>query len=143
MRRRDKNTGPYRSKFEGKVAKSLEAMGIRVLYETESFPYEQPVRKYHCASCGARAIVKERSYTPDFILPNGDWIEVKGRFTGADRVKMLAIQEFYPDQRICLLFQRDNHLSAKKITRYSEWAKKHGFPFAISESGHVPESWVE
>lgn len=132
----------YRSRFEEKVAKSLQEQGVKVLYETRSFPYEQPVRKYHCAACGAKAIVKERTYTPDFILPDESWIEVKGKFTGADRVKMLAIQEQYPDQKIYLLFMRDNYLTKNKLMRYSEWATKHGFPCEVSEQGRVPFEWT-
>lgn len=132
----------YRSKFEQKIANYLDKIGIRYQYEPFSVPYEQPVRRYRCAACGTKAIVKERTYVPDFVLPDETWIEAKGRLTGADRVKMVAVKEAYPDQKICFLFMQDNYTTKNKTLRYTEWALKNGFPCAVSATGKVPADWL-
>ena len=70
----------YRSGLEKSVAADLKEREVAYEYETVKLPYE----------------VKEtRTYTPDFILPNGIIVETKGRFTTADRKKHLLIKICY------------------------------------------------
>ncbi len=83
---------------------------------------------------------KVKKYTPDFVLANGIIVETKGRLTVADRVKHLAIQEQHPDLDIRFVFQFDNKLTRTSKTRYSEWATKHHFTFAI---GLIPKEWCD
>lgn len=101
-----------KSGFEVKVS---NALGKAWAYETEKLPY-----------------VLENNYRPDFIsVASGIIVEAKGRFTGADRRKMLAVQKAHPRRSIRLVFMRDNPLYKGSKSRYSDWAKKHGFPFSI------------
>jgi hypothetical protein len=68
----------YRSGLEETISLQLTSLKVPVLYETQKIKYE---------------VNEIRSYTPDFILPNGIIIESKGRFVAADRKKHLLIKK--------------------------------------------------
>lgn len=79
-----------------------------------------------------------KKYLPDFKIR--DFIvECKGRLTAADRKKMLHVRDQHPEKDIRLLFQFDNKLNPRSKTRYSAWAEKNGFKWALKE---VPEEWL-
>mgnify|MGYP003525181812 FL=1 len=71
------------------------------------------------------------------------YIESKGKFTAQDRKKMVLVKEQNPEADIRLLFMRDNYLTTQKKSKYSTWAIRNDFTFAVSYSGHVPDSWIE
>ena len=49
-----------------------------------------------------------RHYTPDFYLPNKDaYIEVKGRYTDEDKLKMKLVKEQHPELKIYFLLQQN------------------------------------
>lgn len=110
----------YRSDLERKVASQLKDAE----YETLKIPY-----------------VVVHKYVPDFILPNGIILEVKGRFVGKDRAKHLQIRKQQPDLDIRFVFGRDQTLNKKSNTYYSEWCDKHGFLY--STNGVVPKAWLK
>ena len=84
-------------------------------------------------------VSETRTYTPDFILPNGIIVETKGRFVAADRKKHLLIQKQF-DYDIRFVFQnaRAKLFKGAKST-YSQWCDKHGFLWA---QGSIPEEWL-
>lgn len=113
----------YRSKFERQIASQLSKAGVRFEYETIKLGY-----------------VRQCSYTPDFILPNGVIIEAKGFFKASDRTKMLAVREANPSLDIRFIFQNAKvKLSRNSRTSYSQWAERHGFKWA---QGNVPGEWI-
>jgi hypothetical protein len=132
----------FRSDFERRVAANLDAVGCDYDFECKGELVEW---------------VLEKTYLPDFILPNGIIIETKGRMDGDDRTKHLCIREQYPEKDIRFLFQRDNPLTNKrrrkkatllnkdgtprKVQTYSSWCEKNGFLYAIGTV--VPQSWIE
>lgn len=118
-----------RSGFERKVRKFLEEEKVKYTYESLVIKYTVPETK--------------RSYTPDFILPNGVIVEVKGYWDAASRRKMALVVEQNPHLKIKLLFQRDNTISKKSKTKYTEWAKARGIDCAVSTSGKIPEEWLD
>ncbi len=61
----------FRSGLEADIAKQLEQHEIEVKFEAETIAYVKPQ--------------KPAKYTPDFKLPNGIFIETKGRFLTDDR----------------------------------------------------------
>jgi len=76
----------------------------------------------------------------DFWLPKQKiLIEAKGVFTADNRKKHLALQEEYPELDIRFVFQRDNWLTRKHATKYSDWCEKNCFKYAI---GSIPEEWL-
>ena len=78
-------------------------------------------------------------YLPDFRIGKM-YIECKGRFTAADRKKMRLVKEHNPKKDIRLLFMSNNKLNPRSKTRYSDWAEKNGFKWAIKR---IPEEWLE
>lgn len=115
-----------RSKLEKQVADDLTQKGATYSYEEESLTYAVPATQH--------------VYTPDFKLPNCDWyLEVKGYLDAETRKKMLYIARSNPFVDIRFVFQRDNPIRKGSKTKYSDWARKNGFKWAI---GKVPESWL-
>lgn len=131
----------YASKFEAKVALHLEGKGVAFKYEQYSYEYDEPLRKNRarCAECDSTSLLRTGWYTPDFFLENGVIIESKGRFTAADRRKMVAIQEHHPHLDIKMLFMRDNKIHRRSQTKYSDWCEAHGYDYAI---GTPKEEWL-
>ena len=131
-----------RSRFEKTVAKQLDDKGMAYEYEKYSYEYDEPLRKNQarCAECGSSTLLRTGWYTPDFFLDNGVIIESKGRFTAADRRKMVAVKEHHPDLDIKLLFMRNNRIHKNSQTTYVDWCDKHGYDCAVKE---VPDAWLE
>lgn len=131
-----------RSKFEERIGKELDDVGMSYTYETWSYKYEEPLRKNmaQCKDCGSKRLYRTGWYTPDFFLGNGCIIESKGRFTAADRRKMLAIKESQPDLDIKMLFMRDNKIHKRSDTKYSDWCEQHGYDYSIDT---LKEEWLK
>jgi hypothetical protein len=137
-----------RSKLEERVKEQLDARKITYKYEPGTYTYISPVRSGVCASCGGNKVGKRRRYLPDFVVP--DWtdgvitggiiIEVKGYLTSSERTKLLDIARANPEVDLRLLFGSDNKLSKTSNTRYSDWAREHGFPSAIRT---IPDEWFK
>lgn len=117
-----------RSGFERKIMKNLRAKGVAFKYEAETLRYEQPA--------------EQRRYLVDFVLPNGVIVEAKGKFTSADRKKMLLVKKQHPGRDIRMLFMRNNKLTKASKTTYTAWCDKHGLVAAVSVDGHVPDAWL-
>ena len=115
----------WRSGLEERVAKELSESGIKYQYESMKIKYD---------------VIETRTYTPDFILPNGIIVETKGRFVAADRKKHLLIQKQFDYFDIRFVFQnaRAKLFKGAKST-YSQWCDKHGFLWA---QGSIPEEWL-
>lgn len=117
-----------KSGFEKKVAAYLAEKKVPFEYESIKVPYKVPEKK--------------RTYNPDFELPNGLIIEAKGKLDRDVREKMALVLEQNPTLDIRLLFMRDNKIAKNSKTRYSDWCKKRGIKYAVSESGHIPDEWL-
>lgn len=118
----------FRSGLEQRVAAELEsAVGKPVPYEQETITYEKPAKKSR--------------YTPDFRLPNGIFVETKGRFVTEDRQKHLAIKAQHPDLDIRFVFSNPNaRISKQSATTYASWCEAKGFKYA---KGSVPTAWLK
>jgi hypothetical protein len=96
--------------------------------------------KLCCPHC--HRIVTTVTYTPDFVfdpdLPSV--VEAKGRFTSADRSKMLAVKRDNPTAVIRLIFQRNERIKAGVEFRNGDWADKHGFEWFAGE--RIPDHWL-
>lgn len=113
---------------EERLYKKLKKLsGKRVSYETEKIDY-----------------VVSKTYIPDFPLRKKDgtlmFIEYKGYLRPSDRAKMIAVKKCNPNLDIRIVFARDNYLTKRKKSRYSDWARSNGFPCSI---GTVPKEWVD
>ena len=117
----------YRSGLEAATSAALMAAGVTFLYEQVRVPFTQPA--------------KSRTYTPDFLLPNGIIVETKGIFAPDDRAKHLLVRAQHPDLDIRLVFSN----ARAKVTKggsvtYGDWAAKAGIPYAHKV---IPPAWLE
>ena len=126
MARRPSTSRAWRSGLEERNGEKLTELGVDFSFETHVIKYTPPA--------------KTRRYTPDFKLPNGIFIETKGWFTSADRVKHLHIQREHPSLDIRFVFTNPNaRLSKTSKTTYAAWCDAHGFQYA---KGFIPEDWI-
>lgn len=115
----------YRSGLEERVSEELDKSGVKYEYETQKIKYR---------------VEEDRTYTPDFILPNGIIVETKGRFTTADRKKHLLIQKQHPKLDIRFVFQNSRaKLYKGSKTTYAQWCDKWSFLYADKS---IPEEWI-
>lgn len=126
MRRRQKqlrSNSPYRSAFEEEVADVLKDAKVAFFYESLRLEY-----------------YKTSHYKPDFILPNGVILEVKGYFTPSDRTKHKLVKKCHPHLDIRFVFQNAfNTLSRKSKTTYAKWCDTNGFLWCHQE---IPNTWL-
>lgn len=116
----------FRSGLEERVSKQLEKAEVEYEYETLKISYEQPA--------------KQRTYTPDFILPNGIVVETKGLLRTEDRQKHKWVQEQHPDLDIRFIFSNSNSKIRKgSPTTYAMWCEKNNFLYADKI---IPEEWL-
>tara|TARA_R100000700_G_scaffold13453_1_gene19093 strand:+ start:398 stop:862 length:465 start_codon:yes stop_codon:yes gene_type:complete len=116
----------FRSGLEYKVALYLDKQGVKFEFEPHKIKYEVPA--------------KSRNYLPDFVLPNGIYLEVKGRFDSKDRQKMKLVKASNPDLDIRFLFANaKTRLNRSSKTTYAMWSDKNGFPWCEKK---VPFSWI-
>lgn len=115
----------FRSGLEMEINESLTSRGIDGQYEQNVIEFIKPVTKH--------------KYRPDFRLPNGIFVETKGRFLAADRKKHLLIKEQHPELDIRFLFQNSKaKISKTSKTTYAIWCEKNGFLYADKD---IPEEW--
>lgn len=120
---RSRRTSKFRSGFEAKTANYLRRLGIEFEYESLKVSY-----------------MREATYTPDFILPNGIIIETKGLWTSEDRTKHLLIKEQHPELDVRLCFQNtSNKLRKGSKTTYAMWCEKKGLKYCDKT---IPKSWL-
>jgi len=114
----------FRSGLEEKVADLLTNLGVDYEYESAKVAY-----------------VLRCNYTPDFLLPNGIYLETKGHLTEEDRRKMKAVKEANPELDVRFVFQSPfNKIYKGSKTTYAKWAEKHGFPWCAFHS--IPVEWL-
>lgn len=120
-----KSTPKFRSGLEKKVYEDAISRGRQLDFEPAD-----PIIRY---------VVPAR-YIPDFVLPNGVFIEVKGWLRPRDRAKMARVKKENPDLDIRFVFQRANSRIGKSPNSltYWQWAERYGFPWA---EGLIPEEW--
>ena len=114
---------PFRSKLEERVALALKGAGVDYTYESQKLKFTR--------LC---------TYTPDFILPSGIMLEVKGYFEPSDRTKHLLVRAQHPQVDLRFVFQNANlRLNSKSSTTYGDWCDKHGFLWCAQA---IPKEWL-
>jgi len=114
----------FRSQLEEKVSDLLCELGINYEYESTKVPYQI-----------------QHNYTPDFLLPNGVYLEVKGYFDNDSRRKMKAVKLQNPDLDIRMVFQSPfNKLNKRSKTTYAKWCEKNKIPWTSWHN--IPMEWL-
>jgi Phage endonuclease I len=117
----------FRSGLEMDIDAFLKSQGIDGEYEQHIIEYIKPETKH--------------KYHPDFKLPNGIFVETKGRLLLNDKKKHLLIKNQHPELDIRFLFQNANaKFNKNSKTTYSMWAEKHGFKWAEKI---IPQEWLD
>ena len=117
----------YRSGLEEDIDKTLQENQIDGEYEQHTINYTIPESKH--------------TYTPDFRLPSGIFVETKGRFVIEDRKKHLLIKAQHPELDIRFVFQNSRGKIRKgSKTTYADWCDKHGFVYADKT---IPSDWLK
>ncbi len=133
----------FRSKLEVTMAKQLLATDLKWSYEELSFSYLYPISG-ECFNCGGTNIRKHRTYLSDFcvFLPDDSTVvlEGKGRFTGAERKKVVAIKESNEEIDFRMVFQYDNWLGPAKKKKYTDWCNMKNIPCAVKK---IPQEWLD
>ena len=116
----------YRSGLEEDISVDLKKRGV-------TFEYEKMKIRW--------ILNENKSYMPDFVLPNGIIIESKGRFVSADRKKHLKVKEQFPKLDIRFVFSNSRgKINKGSKTTYGDWCDKHGFIYSDKK---VPEEWLK
>ena len=116
----------FRSGSEEKVYKFFKDKKVKVKYEPNKYSYEW---------------FENKTYCPDFLLPNGTYIEVKGRLTIEMRKKHLFFRKCNPNIVIRFAFDNPNKKLNKGGTMtYAGWCDKHNFEYCKISEG-IPKQW--
>jgi len=116
----------YRSGLEDDISVDLKDRGVSFESETLKIKW---------------TLLENKTYTPDFILPNGIIIESKGRFVAADRKKHLKVKEQHPKLDLRFVFSNSRgKLSKGAKSTYGDWCDKHGFIYADKR---IPDEWLK
>jgi len=116
----------YRSGLEDVISEDLKKRGVDFGYETVKIKWQ---------------LIESKTYTPDFILPNGVIIESKGRFVPDDRKKHLKVREQNPDLDIRFVFSNSrNKIRKGSKTTYAMRCEKNNFLYADKR---IPDEWIK
>ena len=119
---------PLKNPLEDAVAEQIRqkldpSKPLAYWYEKETIQYDLP----------------PAVYKPDFLLPNGVIIEVKGFFESEDRTKHLLLREQHPELDVRFIFSNSKmKIAPGSKTSYGDWCLKHGFLFSDRK---IPEAW--
>tara|TARA_R110000796_G_scaffold19249_1_gene57828 strand:+ start:231 stop:578 length:348 start_codon:yes stop_codon:yes gene_type:complete len=87
--------------------------------------------------------IESKKYLPDFILPSGIILEVKGRFKLDDRKKHLFLRKSNPELDVRFVFDNPNNkLNKGGKSTYADWCNKNGFLFCKLSDG-LPDGWID
>jgi len=114
----------FRSGLEERIADLLVELGVSYEYESTKIPY-----------------IIHHNYTPDFILPNGVYLECKGFWEDSDRRKIKAVKLQNPELDLRMVFQAPfNKISKKSKTTYAQWCERHDIPWTSFHN--IPLDWL-
>ena len=114
----------FRSRLEETVADLLVELNVKYEYESTKIPYEI-----------------QYNYTPDFLLPNGIFLECKGYWDAADRRKIKAVKLLHPEIDLRMVFQSPfNTISKKSKTTYAQYCDKLEIPWC--SYANIPIGWL-
>lgn len=112
----------FRSKFEEDMFNAARRSRKQLVHEPHYISY-----------------VMRGNYLPDFLLPNGIFVEAKGYLDAAACKKMIAVKKSNPGLDIRFVFQKANGKRNKRAKLQNwQWAEKHGFPWS---EGTIPLAW--
>jgi len=121
----------YKSGLELVVSEQIKNAEYDLKYETDIVNYIVPESKH--------------KYTPDFVFTKRDgtlmFVETKGRWTSADRLKMKHVLASNPGIDIRIVFQAPTQkISKSSKTTYEIYANKIGIKHVAKQL--IPTEWL-
>jgi len=120
---KSKRTNRYDSKLEASVASEYPQLE-RINSRQKPYTF---------------TVTDTKGYNPDFILPSGAYLEVKGYHAGLKEwihlMRLLSIQ--YPNNGVKIFLEREVFVRGSK--KLSAILRGYGFDVAI---GEVPDEWL-
>ena len=114
----------FRSGLEERVADLMVNLGVKYEYESTKVPYQI-----------------QHNYTPDFLLPNGIYLECKGYWDAEDRRKIKAVKLQHPEIDLRFVFQSPyNKISKKSKTTYAQYCERLNIPW--TSYANIPIEWL-
>ena len=114
----------FRSELEEKVSDLLCELKIDYEYAPHRIPYQI-----------------QHNYSPDFLLPNGIYLECKGYWDSADRRKIKNVKEQHPEIDLRMVFQAPfNKITKKSKTTYAKWCDRNKIPWTAYHN--IPLEWL-
>jgi len=108
-KRKDLNDTFFRSSWEANVARYFNFVGIKWEFESKTFWFENIKRG-------------NRSYTPDFYLPEEDrYVEVKGWMDKSSKTKLKRMAKYYPNIKIEIIAKDEYKAIAKWKRLIPNW----------------------
>jgi len=136
------HTGPHGevcdSGYEVRILSDLAGQGISYDYQPSPLSYSTKHSRGYCKACGSTEVFQDRSYTPDIKLPNGVYVESKGRLDPQGRVFLKAVVTCNPRVPLVFMFQRNNKFG--KDNSYSKFADSIGVPWIVGTK--IPNEWL-
>ena len=135
----------YRSGFEKKFAKWLTENKIKFEYEKHKLLYRHKIFQGKCNQCNSGEVYVQKDYLPDFMLANGIFLELKGKFTSQMRTKMKEVLADNKGIDLRMVFMYDNWLTKSHTMRYSDWCKKNNITCHVvkdKQKPSIPKSWI-
>lgn len=131
-----KKTIKFRSGLEEHIAEQLDKLGVNYEYEARIIEW------FKSSQSGSVEIRTKAYYNPDFLLPNGIFLEGKGQFLTSDRRRHRQIREQFKNKYdIRFIFSNPNRIiGTKSTTRYRDWCDRYGFQWSNQD---VPIAWIK
>ena len=99
-----------------------------------AFKYEEVKLKYTIPAT-------DKTYHPDFQLPNGILVEAKGLWEAADRKKIQLVIEQNPGIDLRIVFMRpETRIYPGSKTTYAAWCDEHNIKWAARA---IPPAWLK
>ena len=115
----------FRSGLEERVADLMCELGVKYEYESTKIPY-----------------IIQHIYTPDFLLPNGIYLECKGYWDSKDRRKVKQVIKDNPDVDLRMVFQAPyNKISKRSKTTYAQWCERNKIKWCSYQK--IPLDWLK
>lgn len=154
----------FASGLEIAADKQLKNLGVEYEYEHDELCvfsyYTNVINGVVCDKHGNERkleagcrVMQRHTYTCDFYLARSSTstgspilVETKGVFKPKDRKKHILLKKKYPDVDLRIVFSDNGRVS--KITRYSQWAEKHGIKYHVLTSKEkkagviIPMEWL-
>lgn len=86
----------------------------------------------------------QHTYTVDWTLPSGIFIETKGYLSDhQERTKYILLKQQYPELDLRFVFANNQKLCGGMKTTHAQWAEKNGFQYCSVKDMDTIQQWIK